>query len=121
VRPAVILQDPVLPDSDGPQPVTFVRANPAARDTPTTVLPGKEGPAVEAQAFPPGANDCPAKLPGPIDLVARARCHSRAYLSRPERDGAYRRLAEGRRLPAEETAQAARHVQPLLPERLKGR
>jgi sigma-B regulation protein RsbU (phosphoserine phosphatase) len=55
-----------------------------------------------------------------IVLVARARYHSRAYLNRPERDGAYRRLAEGRWQPAEEAAQEARYVQSLLPERLKG-
>jgi hypothetical protein len=43
-----------------------------------------------------------------IVLVARVRYHSRAYLSRPERDEAHRRLAEGQRRPAEEVAQAAR-------------
>jgi phosphoserine phosphatase RsbU/P len=52
--------------------------------------------------------------------VDRARYHWRAFLNRPERDKAYRRLAEGRRQLAEEVAQAARHVQSLLPERLKG-
>ena len=55
-----------------------------------------------------------------IVLVARARYHWRAYLSRPERDEAHRRLAKGRRRPAEEVAQAACYVQSLLPERLKG-
>jgi hypothetical protein len=42
-----------------------------------------------------------------IVLVARARYHWRAYLSRPERDEAHRRLAEGRRPLADEVAQAA--------------
>jgi PleD family two-component response regulator len=37
--------------------VKLVRANPATRDTPAIVLLGKEGPAVEARAFAPGAND----------------------------------------------------------------
>jgi sigma-B regulation protein RsbU (phosphoserine phosphatase) len=74
--------------------VEFVRADPATRDTQTIVLSGKEGPAVKAKAFPLGANDYPVKLPGPIELVAHARYPSRAYLNRPERDGAYRRLAE---------------------------
>jgi hypothetical protein len=55
-----------------------------------------------------------------IVLVARVRHHSRAYLSRLERDRAFRRLAESQRLLAEEVAQAARHVRPLLPERLTG-
>jgi sigma-B regulation protein RsbU (phosphoserine phosphatase) len=60
------------------------------------------------------------RRPGPIELVARARYHWRAYLNRPERDEAHRRLAEGQRRPAEEVAQAARYVQSLLPERLTG-
>jgi PleD family two-component response regulator len=77
----------------------FVRADPATRDTPTVVLSSKEGPAVQTRAFALGANAYPVKLPGPIDLVARARCHWRAYPSRPERDEAYRRLAKGRRRP----------------------
>jgi hypothetical protein len=51
--------------------------------------------------------------------VARARCHWWAYLSRPGRDEANRRLAEGQRRPAEEVARAARRVRPPLPERLK--
>jgi sigma-B regulation protein RsbU (phosphoserine phosphatase) len=98
----------------------FVRANPATRDTPTTVLSSKEGPAVKARAFALGANAYPGKLPGPIELVARVRYHWRAFLNRPERDEAYRWLAEGQRLPAEEVAQAACYVRSLLPERLKG-
>jgi sigma-B regulation protein RsbU (phosphoserine phosphatase) len=55
-----------------------------------------------------------------IVLVARARYHWRAFLNRPGRDEAYRWLAEGQRQLAEEVAQAARYVQSLLPERLKG-
>ena len=55
-----------------------------------------------------------------IVLVARVRYHSRAYLSWPERDEAHRRLAKGRRRPAEEVARRPRYVQSLLPERLKG-
>jgi DNA-binding response OmpR family regulator len=71
------------------------------------VLSSKEGLAVKARAFALGANDHLVKLPGPIELVARVRYHSRAYLNRPERDEAYRRPAEGQRRPAEEVAQAA--------------
>ena len=52
--------------------------------------------------------------------MARVRYRARAYLRRPERDEAYRRLAEGRRRPAEEVAQAARFVQSLLTEWLQG-
>ena len=98
-----------VPGDRGPG-VQFVCANPATRDTPTTVLSSKEGPAVKARAFALGANAYPGKLPGPIELVARVRYHWRAFLNRPERDEAYRWLAEGQRLPAEEVAQAACYV-----------
>jgi sigma-B regulation protein RsbU (phosphoserine phosphatase) len=120
VRPTVILQDLVMPDIDGLQLVKFFRANPATRDTPMIVLSSKEEPVVKARAFALGANDYLVKLPDRLELVARVRYHSRAYLSRLERDEAYRQLAESQRQLAEEVAQAARYVQSLLPERLKG-
>ncbi len=120
VRPTVILQDLVMPDIDGLQLVKFFRANPATRDTPLVVLSSKEEPVIKAKAFALGANDYLVKLPDPIELVARVRYHSRAYLARLERDEAYRQLAESQRQLAEEVAQAARYVQSLLPERLAG-
>ena len=120
VRPTVILQDLVMPDIDGLQLVKFFRANPATRDTPMIVLSSKEEPVVKARAFALGANDYLVKLPDRLELVARVRYHSRAYLSRLERDEAYRQLAESQRQLAEEVAQAARYVQSLLPEPLTG-
>jgi hypothetical protein len=73
VRPAVILQDLFMPDIDGPQPVKFVCANPAARETPMIVLSGKEGPTVEAHAFAPAANDYLVKLSDFAELVGARR------------------------------------------------
>jgi sigma-B regulation protein RsbU (phosphoserine phosphatase) len=84
------------------------------------VLSGKEEPVIKARAFALGANDYLVKPPERLELVARVRYHSRAYLNRLERDEAYRQLAESQRELAEEVAQAARYVQSLLPERLKG-
>jgi sigma-B regulation protein RsbU (phosphoserine phosphatase) len=74
----------------------------------------------KAQAFALGANDYLVKLPDRLELVARVRYHSRAYLNLLERNEAYRRLEESRRQLAEEVAQAARYVQSLLPEKLTG-
>jgi sigma-B regulation protein RsbU (phosphoserine phosphatase) len=68
---------------------------------------------VEARACALGANDYLVKLSGPIAPAARVRYHSRAYLSRPERDQAHRQLAE-------EVVRAARYVRSLLPERPQG-
>jgi hypothetical protein len=60
MRPGVTLRGLVMSDIDGTQPVKFACANPVARGTPTAVLSGEEGPAVEAHASAPGANDHPA-------------------------------------------------------------
>jgi phosphoserine phosphatase RsbU/P len=118
VQPTVILQDLVMPDIDGLQLVKFFRANAATRETPMIVLSSKEEPVIKARAFALGANDYLVKLPDQLELVARVRYHSRAYLNLQERNEAYRQLAESQRLLAEEVAQAARYVQSLLPEKM---
>jgi sigma-B regulation protein RsbU (phosphoserine phosphatase) len=118
VAPTVILQDLVMPDIDGLQLVKFFRANKSTRQTPMIVLSSKEEPVIKAQAFAMGANDYLVKLPDKIELIARIRYHSRAYLNLLERNEAYRRLEESQRQLAEELAQAARYVESLLPARL---
>jgi sigma-B regulation protein RsbU (phosphoserine phosphatase) len=109
-----------MPDIDGLMLVKFFRANKATRDVPMIVLSSKEEPAIKAQAFALGANDYLVKLPDKIELIARVRYHSRAYVNLLERNEAYRQLAESQRQLAEEVAQAARYVESLLPERLTG-
>ncbi|MES1212947.1 MAG: SpoIIE family protein phosphatase [Singulisphaera sp.] len=121
IEPTVILQDLVMPDIDGLQLVKFYRANKSTRDTPMIVLSSKEEPAIKAQAFALGANDYLVKLPDRIELIARIRYHSRAYISRLERDEAFRQLAESQQQLADEVSQAARYVQSLLPEKLTGK
>jgi sigma-B regulation protein RsbU (phosphoserine phosphatase) len=118
--PTVILQDLVMPDIDGLLLLKFFRANLATRETPMIVLSSKEEPVIKAKAFSLGANDYLVKLPDKLEVAARIRYHSRAYLDRLERDEAYRQLAESQRQLAEEVAQAARYVQSLLPAKLKG-
>jgi sigma-B regulation protein RsbU (phosphoserine phosphatase) len=120
VQPTVILQDLVMPEIDGLQLVKFFRANKATRQTPMIVLSSKEEPVIKAQAFALGANDYLVKLPDKVELIARVRYHSRAYLNLLERNEAYRRLEESQRQLAEELAQAARYVESLLPARLDG-
>jgi len=48
-------------------------------------------------AFTAGANDYLVKLPESIELVARVRLHSKAYLNQLQRDEAYRALRESQR------------------------
>ncbi len=117
IDPTVILQDLVMPDIDGLQLVKFFRANKATRETPMIVLSSKEEPTIKAQAFALGANDYLVKLPDKLEVVARIRYHSRAYINLLERNEAFRQLEENQRQLAEEVAQAARYVRSLLPER----
>src|SRR5437660_1504078 len=111
VRPTVILQDLVMPEVDGLMLVKFFRVNPATRETPMIVLSSKEEPVIKAEAFALGANDYLVKLPDRLELLARVRYHSRAYLDRLERDEAFRRLDETQREMAAEVTQATKYVQ----------
>jgi signal transduction histidine kinase len=94
IRPTVILQDLVMPSIDGLDLVRLFRANPATAETPIIVLSSKEDPEVKSQAFAVGANDYLVKLPDRIELVARIRYHSRAYMNQIQRDEAFRALRE---------------------------
>lgn len=93
-RPTVILQDLVMPGTDGLTLVKAYRANPATRDIPIIVLSTKEDPVIKSAAFALGANDYLVKLPDRIELVARVRYHSRSYINLMQRDEAYRALRQ---------------------------
>ena len=94
IKPTVILQDLVMPGIDGLTLVNQYRTNPGTRDTPIIVLSTNENPQVKGQAFALGANDYLVKLPDKIELIARIRYHSRAFLNVLQRDAAYRALRE---------------------------
>jgi signal transduction histidine kinase len=94
IQPTVILQDLIMPGIDGLTLVRQFRANPTTKDTPIIVLSTKEEPLVKGQAFAAGANDYLIKLPDKIELIARIRYHSKAYLSQVQRDEAYRALRQ---------------------------
>jgi PleD family two-component response regulator len=94
IRPTVILQDLVMPGVDGLAIVGRFRANPATRNTPIIVLSTKEEPHIKSLAFNVGANDYVVKLPDRLELIARVRYHSKAYLNHLQRDEAYRALRE---------------------------
>ena len=93
-RPTVILQDLVMPSTDGLTLVRQYRAHPALKNVPIIVLSTKEEPEVKRAAFMAGANDYLVKLPDRIELIARVRYHSRAYLNLVQRDEAYRALRQ---------------------------
>lgn len=94
ILPTVILQDLVMPGVDGLAIVGRFRANPATRNTPIIVLSTKEEAHIKSLAFSVGANDYLVKLPDRLELIARVRYHSKAYLNQCQRDEAYRALRE---------------------------
>lgn len=94
VRPTVILQDLVMPEIDGLLLLRFFRANTVTRDIPMIVLSSKEEAQLKARAFALGANDYLVKLPDKVELIARIRYHSKAYISRLQRNQAYQALED---------------------------
>jgi sigma-B regulation protein RsbU (phosphoserine phosphatase) len=119
LNPTVILQDLVMPDIDGLDLVRMFRENAATRETPLIVLSTKEEPKVKAEAFALGANDYIVKLPDRLELLARARYHSRGFIALLQRNEAYSALLASQKLLADDLAQAARYVKSLLPEPLR--
>jgi CheY-like chemotaxis protein/HPt (histidine-containing phosphotransfer) domain-containing protein len=105
IRPTVILQDLVMPGIDGLTLVSQYRANPATKDIPIIVLSTNENPQVKGQAFSIGANDYLVKLPDRLELIARIRYHSRAFLNQVQRDAAYRALRESQQQLVDNNAQ----------------
>ncbi|SHL85433.1 response regulator receiver modulated diguanylate cyclase [Rhodanobacter sp. OK091] len=94
LRPTVIMQDLVMPDVDGMTLIHVYQMHPALRHVPIIVLSSKEDAAVKSLAFATGAVDYLVKLPENIELIARIRHHSRAYINQLQRDAAYRALRE---------------------------
>ena len=98
VRPTVILQDLVMPDVNGLDLLREYRRNPLTRAIPVIVLSGKkEEPTIKQMAFESGANDYMVKLPHRIELLARVRLHSEAYIHELQRQRAYRALEASQR------------------------
>jgi signal transduction histidine kinase len=94
IKPTVILQDLIMPGVDGLTLVRQYRANAVTKDIPIIVLSITEDPAVKGEAFAAGASDYLVKPPGKIELIARIRHHTQAYVHRLQRDEAHRALRE---------------------------
>jgi sigma-B regulation protein RsbU (phosphoserine phosphatase) len=113
-RPTVILQDLVMPGTDGLELVRAYRGHEATREIPIIVLSSREEAATKADAFAAGANDYIVKVPDPVELIARVRHHSRGYVAQLERNEAFRRLEASEAHMAQELSQAAKYVRTLL-------
>ena len=108
LKPTVILQDLVMPGADGLDLVRQYRADPVTNAIPVIVLSSRDEPFIKSESFKAGANDYLVKLPDKIELVARLRYHSRAYLNQLQRDDAYRALRESQRQLVETNLQLRR-------------
>jgi two-component system, chemotaxis family, response regulator WspR len=108
IKPTVILQDLVMPGIDGLTLVRRYRASPATKDIPIIVLSTNDDPQVKSEAFALGADDYLVKLPATVELVARIRRHSKAYLNQLQRDEAYRALRESQQLLLEKNLELER-------------
>ena len=97
VHPTVILQDLVMPGVNGLDLVRQYRRDAVTKSIPIIVLSTKEEPSIKSDAFRAGANDYLVKIPDRIELVARIRYHSQAYLTQIQRDEAYRALRKSQR------------------------
>jgi two-component system chemotaxis family response regulator WspR len=97
LKPTVILQDLVMPGIDGLDLVRQYRATPVTHSVPVIVLSTKDEPSTKRDAFRAGANDYLVKLPDRVELIARIRYHTRAYLDHVQRDAAYLALRESQR------------------------
>jgi signal transduction histidine kinase/HPt (histidine-containing phosphotransfer) domain-containing protein len=97
IRPTVILQDLVMPGVNGLDLLREYRNNPLTRAVPVIVLSSKEEPVVKQLAFESGANDYMVKLPHRIELLARVRLHSEAYIHEVQRQRAFQALEASQR------------------------
>ncbi len=94
IKPTIILQDLVMPEVNGLMMVKFFRANQKTAQVPIIVLSTKEEPKIKSDAFALGVNDYLIKLPDKVELIARLRYHSSAYIYHRQRDEAYAALLD---------------------------
>lgn len=89
LKPTVILLDLVMPRLSGLELLKRLRANAATRETPIVVLSGEGEGRTKGKAFTLGANDYLVKVPSAIEMRARVRYHSKAYLNGVQRKEAF--------------------------------
>lgn len=112
VTPTVILQDLIMPGVDGMALVKQFRTQAATQDIPIIMFSTNDDPQTKAEAFAVGVNDYLVKLPDRIELVARIRYHSQAYLNRQAQTAAL--VAQAQAYELEQMLQELRRTQAQL-------
>jgi len=97
IQPTVILQDLVMPGVNGLDLVRQYRNDPSLKGVPVVVLSVRDEPETKSEAFASGAHDYLVKLPDRLEMLARIRYHSDAFLAQKERGEAMRALRESQR------------------------
>ena len=108
-RPTVILQDMLMPGTSGLDLLRDYREQCALAQVPIIVLSAMDAPEMKGACFDMGANDYLVKLPDRIELLARIRYHSAAYVKGIERDEAFHLL----KVSQQQLADANIHLQRL--------
>ncbi len=96
INATVILQDLIMHRIDGLAMVHQFRANKATSQIPIIVLSTHDEAIFKREAFLLGANDYLIKLPDKIELIARIRYHSQAYINLLEKNEAFLALEKSR-------------------------
>lgn len=92
IMPTVILLDLLMPNISGLELLKSIRQNPVTHEIPVIMLSSEDEPRTKVQAFESGANDYLVKLPDKIELVARLRYHSKAFVHKLQRDKVFEAL-----------------------------
>jgi len=92
LKPTVILQDINMPDINGLELLQQYRSHENLSDVPVLMLSGTNSAEVKADAFQQGADDYLIKVPHKVELCARIRHHTRAYMDRQQREFAIEQL-----------------------------
>ncbi len=97
IKPTIILQDLIMPEINGLMMVKFFRVNQQTADVPIIILSSREESDTKREAFAAGVNDYLVKLPDKIELIARIRSHSQAYINQKQKEEAFLALQESQR------------------------
>lgn len=97
IRPTTILLDLFMPKIGGIELLKKLRVNKKTAHIPVIMLSTEDNPATKQDAFEFGANDYLVKLPDSVELIARLRHHSRAYIHKLQRDDVFEALQKAQK------------------------